>query len=96
MPTRTCERARAQRGRRTAVDEREPGAHRPLGVVLVRLRVAEIDQHAVAHVLGDEAAEAGDRLGDAAVIGADDLAQVLGVEPGGERRRADEIDRTSR
>ena len=73
------------------LDEREAGAHRPLGVVLVRLRVAEIDQHPVAHVLGDKAVEAGDRLGDRAVVGADDLAQVLGVEPRRERGRADQI-----
>jgi hypothetical protein len=47
---------------------------------LVRLRVAEIQQHPVAHVVGDKAVEARDRLGDAAVIGADDLAQVLGIQ----------------
>jgi hypothetical protein len=32
------------------LDHRQPGAHRPLGIVLMRLRVAEIDQHAVAHI----------------------------------------------
>ena len=31
----------------------EPGAHRPLSVVLVRPRLAEVGQHAVADVLGD-------------------------------------------
>jgi len=44
-------------------------------------RIAEIDQNAVTHILGDKAGEAGDRVGDAAVIGADDLAQILGIEP---------------
>ena len=72
--------------------EREPGADRPLGVVLVRPRVAEVGQHAVAHVLGDEAALPLDRRRDAAVVGADQLAQVLGVEAGGERGRADQVD----
>ena len=45
------------------LDHRQPGAHRPLGIVLMRLRIAEIDQHPVAHVLGDKAVEAADRLG---------------------------------
>ena len=34
--------------------------------MLVRLRIAEIDEHAVAHVLGDETADALDGLGAAA------------------------------
>jgi hypothetical protein len=36
-------------------DQLQPGAHRPLGVVLMGLRVAEVCQHAVAQVLGDVA-----------------------------------------
>src|SRR5271156_3063846 len=39
------------------VDYRQPGASRALGIVLVRLRVAEINQHAVAHIFGDKAAK---------------------------------------
>ena len=62
------------------VDDREPGADRALGIVLMRLGVAEIDQHAVAHILGDKAAKAGDGVGDTAMVGADDLAQILGIE----------------
>jgi len=54
-------------------------------------RVAEINQHAIAHVFGDEAVEPGDGLGDGAVISGNDLAQILGIEARGERRRADEI-----
>ena len=73
------------------VDHREPGSHRPFGVVLMRLRIAEINQHAVAHILGDKAAKAADGVGDAPVVGADDLAQILGIEAGRERRRADQI-----
>ena len=41
---------------RHRLDQLEPGAHRPLGVVLVRLRPAEVGEHAIAHVLGDVAA----------------------------------------
>src|SRR5262249_49571925 len=65
--------------------------HRPFSIVLVRSRVAEIDQHAVAHVLGDKAVEASYYIGDRAVIRSDDLAQILRIEPGGQRSRADEV-----
>jgi len=57
----------------------------------MRLRVAEIDENAVAHVFGDKAVEPGNDLGDRAVIRADDLAQILGIEPRRERGRADKI-----
>ena len=55
------------------------------------LWVAEVDQYAVAHVLGYEPAEAVHGLGDAFLIGRNDLAQVLRVHAGGERRRADQV-----
>ena len=54
-------------------DEIEAGAHRPLGVVFVRLRIPEINEDTVAHVLRDEAVEAVDRLRHATVIRPDDL-----------------------
>ena len=53
---------------------------------LVRPRVAEVHQHPIAHVPGDKAVEAGDRVGDAAMIPADDLAQVLGIQARRQRR----------
>ena len=59
--------------------------------MLMRLRIAEIGEHAVAHVFGDEAALARD-LGRAAfVIGRDDAPHVLGIEPRGKRGRAEEV-----
>jgi hypothetical protein len=42
---------------------RQPSAHRPLGIILMRLRIAEIDQHPVAHVLGDKPVRGGTRRG---------------------------------
>ncbi len=45
-----------RRQMRHGLDDREPGLHRALGVVLMRLRIAEIREHAVAHIFGDEAA----------------------------------------
>ena len=72
-------------------DHRESGVHRPLGIVLMRLRISEIDQHAVAHIFGDKAVKAADRLGDSAVVVPDQLAQILGVMTGRERGRADKV-----
>ena len=57
----------------------------------MRLRVAEIDHHPVAHVLGDKPVEAADRLGDSAMVIPDQLAQILRVVTGRERGRADQI-----
>jgi hypothetical protein len=56
--------------------------------MLVCPGIAEIGEHAVAHVLGDETSVALDHLSAAAVIGVNDAPQVFGVEPGGERGRA--------
>jgi hypothetical protein len=69
----------------------QPGPHRPLGVVLMRPRIAEIGQHPVAHVFGDKAVVARYDAGNGVLIGAELLAQFLGVEPRGQRRRADQI-----
>jgi len=54
-------------------------------------RVAEINQYAVAHVPRDEAIEPDDDFGDGAVIGGDNLAEILGIETRRERRRADQV-----
>ena len=74
------------------LDQLKPGAHRPLGVVLVRLRPAEIGEHAIADVFGDVPAPTVDRLGAGRLIGADDLAHVLRVEPGRQLGRTHQID----
>jgi hypothetical protein len=76
---------------RHRLDQRQPGPHRPLGVVLVGPRITEIGEHPVAHVLGDKPADALDDRGNAAVVGVDHRTQILRVEPGRQRRRADEI-----
>ena len=44
-------------------------AHSPLGVILLRLRIAQIHQDTVAHVLRDEPAETAHSLGDALLVG---------------------------
>ena len=67
-------------------DQLQPCAHGPLCVVLVGLRIAEVDQHPVAHVLRYEAAEALHGLRDALLIGRNDLAEVFRVHARRERR----------
>jgi hypothetical protein len=48
--------------------------HRPLSVILMRSRVAEINQYAIAHVSRDATIEPIDNFRHGAVIGCDDLA----------------------
>ena len=72
-------------------DDTQSRSDGPLGIVLVRSRVAEIDENTVPHVLGDKPVEAPDDIGNGAVIGGDDLVQILGIEPRGERSRTDQI-----
>src|SRR5581483_6524159 len=55
------------------------------------LRIAEIDENAVTHVFGDESAEAAHGLGDAPLVGRNNLAQVLRVHTGGQLGRTDQI-----
>ena len=73
------------------VHDPEARVHGPLGIVLVRARVAEVGDHAVAEVLGRIAVEAVDGAHARVLVGAEDLAPVLGVKRPGERRRPDEV-----
>src|SRR5215467_12233112 len=73
------------------VDRAKSGTDRPISIVFMRSGVAEIYQYAVAHILGDKPVEASDDFGNGTVISGNDLAQVLGVEPRRQGRRADEV-----
>jgi hypothetical protein len=64
---------------------------RAFGIVFMGARVAEIDHYPVAHVFGDETIEAGDDRSNRAMIGANQLPQILRVEPRRERSGADEV-----
>ena len=55
-------------------------AHRALGIIFMGSRIAEIGQHAIAHVSSDKAIVPADRLGGALLVCTQDLAQVLRVE----------------
>ena len=41
------------------VHHAQPGAHGPLGVIFVRLGVAEVDEQAIAEILGDMPRQSG-------------------------------------
>jgi len=96
MPTRTARRvplpwAVSALSAGSASEDRQASANRALGVFLLRVRVAEINQHAVAHELGDVAVEAPDGFAHRLLIGADHVAHVLGIEPRREVCRIREI-----
>jgi hypothetical protein len=58
----------------------------------MRLRPAEIDQHAIAHELGDVSLEAGHLRCDRLAVGGKDLPQILGIEAHRKGSRTDEVD----
>jgi hypothetical protein len=66
----------------------QPRPHRPLGIVLMGLRVTEEDEDTVPHKLRDVAAEALHGLSDALLVGGNDLAEVFRVHAGRKGRRA--------
>ena len=69
----------------------QPGPHRPLRIIFVGQGVAEVDEQAIAQILGDMALKAGDHLGAGLLIGSHHLAQVFRVELAGQRRRVHQI-----
>ena len=66
--------------RADGVESGKAGAHGLLGVMLMSRRVAEIDQHAIAQVLGDKSIKSRHRIGDHFVEGGDQVVHVLGVK----------------
>ncbi len=74
----------------------QTGAHRTLGVVLVRLRVAEVGQQPVHQVLRDVALPALQDGRRRLLDRAHDAAQILRIELARERARTDQIARQDR
>jgi hypothetical protein len=62
------ERAGAALEQTNSLNQHQACANRMLGVVFVRLRVAEIGEHPVTHVFGYKSPFRGDRVGDGTVI----------------------------
>jgi hypothetical protein len=69
----------------------QAGAHRPLGIVFMRLRKAKIDEQAIAEVLGNITVEALDDGSTGGLIGADHVPQVFGIELAGEFGRVRQV-----
>jgi hypothetical protein len=69
----------------------ERGAHRALGVVLLRVRIAEQGHKTVAELFQHIAAKSSHRLRSLIEIGPDEIAPILRVELGREARRVDEV-----
>ena len=74
------------------VEDRRRGAHRALGVVLVRLRDPEGGHDGISGELLDDAAVRGDAVRDLLEEGVDAAPHDLGIARGDELGRADEID----
>ena len=72
-------------------DQIQPGAHGALRVVLARLGIAEIGEHGVADIARDMAARALHDRCCAALIGADHLEHVLGIDPARDGTGTDKI-----
>src|ERR1700730_16932037 len=79
------------RERGDRINQREAGPNGPLGVILMRCGIAEVNQYAIAQISGNEASEGAHGLGDAPLIGRNDLPQVFWVETSRQRRRADKV-----
>ena len=73
------------------LDDLEPGANRAFGLALVRERVAEERDHAVAEALEKVALVAGDAHRAGVFVAADHALQHLGVDAAGELGEADHV-----
>ena len=73
------------------LDDLETGPDRALGIVLVRFRIAEVNEDTVADVVADMAFETRDDFGAAFLITTHDFVQIFGIEPRRERGRADHV-----
>jgi hypothetical protein len=70
--------------RANGVDDGKGRAYGAVRIVLVGLGEAEVDENAVAEILGDVASEALYQLGGSLLQGADDVAEIFRVELTGE------------
>jgi hypothetical protein len=72
-------------------DDLQRGARRPFGVILVRLRPAEVDDQPVAQVLRDMAGVAFNDGTAGLLVAAHQIAQRFGIQPLRQSSRADEV-----
>ena len=84
-----CHQSCLKRGQ--GAEHLQPRPYGPLGVILVRLWIAEVHQQAISQVLRDVTVKALDHGTAGGLIGTDDLAVVFRVEVPGEGGRAHQI-----
>ena len=70
----------AGRQRPHRLQHAQAGAHGALRVIFMRLRIAKVDEQAIAQVLGDMPSKALDHGDAGGLVGADHLAEVFGIE----------------
>jgi hypothetical protein len=73
-------------------DDGERRPHRPFRVVFLRTGIAEVGEHAVAHVLGYVPSERCDLAGNRVLVGPDDLAHLFGIELRRQGRGTHQVD----
>ena len=91
IPTRTESSTRACLQGRHGFGDVQRCVDRPRRVVLMRAGKAKVSQDPVAEEFRDETVVARQHARAGVLIGVDDLAHVLGIEPRRERRRSDEV-----
>src|SRR5262245_17934685 len=73
------------------LQDSQPTLYRALGIVLMRLRIAEVDEQAIPQVLGDMPAEALDNGHAGGLISPNHLAQILRIKLSGETSGIGEV-----
>src|SRR5262249_15309389 len=74
-----------------SLNQLKASAYCALRIILMCMRVSEVREHAVAHVLRYKSAGLGNLFSAAAMVAGDDLPHVFGIEASGESGRADEV-----
>src|ERR1700730_15142650 len=70
-----------------SLDNSQPRANSTLSIKFMRARIAEIDEDAIAHKLGDKALVALNHADARALVCTDDVVHVLRIKLGGHCRR---------
>jgi hypothetical protein len=69
----------------------EPALDGPLGIIFMGVGIAEVDQQAIAQILGDVAVKALDHLGTRGLICQNHVAQLFRIQLAGQHRGVDQI-----
>ena len=81
----------AGRQRPHRLQNAQAGAHGALRVIFMRLRIAKVDEQAIAQVLGHMPGKALDHGDAGGLVGADHLAEVFGIELPGQAGRIGQV-----